>query len=313
MGADPVVTDFPKITFRQDAVGGAIADPEICPPEALQIRRQLVLLIHGFNNSESAAADDYQRFEDQMSALWAVPRGSAADDRIIEVYWPGDADWGFAKPLAYMRSVPRAAEVGNALANLLISTAAIWGPFEVDIVAHSLGCRVALELLLTVHNTPAPAVTISRIVFMAAAAATFTLDNDASARFRAAYESSLQEGSVSLYSGADDVLRFAFPPGQTLAGEGFFPTAVGHAAWPVHGQLERMKPQEMPGAGHGSYWGGDAPDCSKQTATIAHDYLQIPDAISREVPTRILAPRTPPTQLAIAPRAVPVRRPGRVC
>ena len=120
---------------------------------------------------------------------------------------------------------------------------------------------------------------------------------------------------MTLFSGCDDVLRFAFPPGQTFAGmgEGFFPTALGHARWPAHDELGRMQPKDMVDAGHGSYWGGDSPDHSKDIARIAHDYLQFPDAMAYVIAARTLLERTRANSASPSDRDIPTREAGRVC
>jgi pimeloyl-ACP methyl ester carboxylesterase len=309
--------DLPSVTFRKEAVGGPVAEPRVCPPRALELRRRVILLIHGFNVNEEHGLETYRRFVGQWQDILAIPRDApVADDRIVALYWPGDADWGFAKPLAYMRSVPRAREIGERLAALLDDAAAASGSITVDIVAHSLGSRLALETLLGVFNNPASRVRIDRIQFMAGAVPTFMLgDPDDAPRLRAAFESSLGIGAKSLWSGSDMVLALAFPPGQTFAGdgEGFLPTALGHAKWPANSELARLDPTEMPDAGHGSYWGGDDPDYSRETAKIAHEFLGIPDAMSRETIEYARRERTTPLADPQTAREILSREIGRVC
>jgi hypothetical protein len=312
-----VDADLPRVTFRQDAVGGDISAPRVCPPRALLARPRVVLLIHGFNVTEADGLATYQRFVGQLRDMLALPRdGPVADDRIVALYWPGDADWGFAKALAYMRSVPRAIEIGEGLAKLLDDSAAANAFITVDIVAHSLGCRLALETLLAASNTPASRVRIDRIQFMAGAVPTFMLyDPGDTPRLRAAFEASLGVGAKSLFSGSDWVLADVFPLGQALAGqeEGFMPAALGHAKWPSQGELARVDPVEMHGALHGSYWGGDAPDLSKQTALIAHDFLGLADAVSKELPQREIADRMPDDATPVPQRQIASRGTAQLC
>jgi pimeloyl-ACP methyl ester carboxylesterase len=295
-----MVDDLPAVSFRKSAVGGDVSEPRVSPANALALRRRVILLIHGFNVDEEHGRQTYERFVARLREMLVVQRdGPIAGDRLVGVYWPGDADWSFAKPLAYMRSVPRARDIGARLARLLDDAAAANGLVEVDIVAHSLGCRLALETLLAVHGNPQSRAHIRRIQLMAAAVPTFMLfDPDDTPRLRDAFEQSLEIGAKSLYSAADGVLSFAFPPGQTFAGdgEGFLPTAVGHARFPARSELARMDPIEMPDAGHGSYWGGDYPDESATAAYIAHEFLQIPDAAIRAQTERAIVDRTLPTR-----------------
>jgi len=308
------------VTFRRDPVGGPVADaPHACPADALTSRRRVVLLIHGFNVNEEHGRETYARFVGHLEDQLAIPRDApVADNRLVALYWPGDADWGFAKPLAYMRSVPRARDIGASLAELLDAAAGRTGTgfISVDIVAHSLGGRLALETLLAVFGNPASRVRVDRIQFMAGAVPTFMLfDPDDTPRLRAAFESALGVGAKSLWSSSDEVLSFAFPPGQTLAGdgEGFLPTALGHAKFPRGDELARMDPVEMPGAGHGSYWGGDDPDDCAETARIAHEFLGLADAIERATPARDPRERAIADAAAVPARATPDRTTGESC
>jgi len=295
-GLSPVL---PAVTFRTDAIGGDVGAGSASPPNAVSSRSRIVLLIHGFNVDLERGKATFQRFVDRLREMLAIQReGPVAGDRLVAVYWPGDADWGFAKPLAYMRSVPRARDIGAKLAQLLDDAAAPRPFVEVDIVAHSLGCRLALETLLAVHADPHSRVKIRRMQFMAAAVPTFMLaDPDDTPRLREAFES-LEIGAKNLYSGADGVLSLAFPPGQTFAGdgEGFLPTAVGHARFPLKDELPRLEAIEFAGAGHGSYWGGDYPDYSARSAYVAHEFLGLPDAVERDTPERALVDRATPTR-----------------
>ncbi len=307
---------LPAITFRMDAVGGDISSPRVCPPNALTTRSHVVLLIHGFNVNEENGRRSYERFVYGLEDQLAIPRDTPiADDRLIAVYWPGDADWSFASPLAYMRSIPRAKQIGSTLAQLLHDSA----PTEsitVDIVAHSLGCRLALEALLAASLMSDSRVHIDRIQLMAAAVPVFMLDDGNAPRLRAAFEKALGTAALSLWSGDDIVLSGAFPPGQTLAGsgEGFFPTALGHAAWPSGNELARLAPTSTPPkTGHGSYWGGDSPDISKFVATTAHDFLGLSDAIIAAPPERDIGERYLPVASSPPTRETPARETAVLC
>ena len=132
---------------------------------------------------------------------------------------------------------------------------------------------------------------------------------------RAAFEASLGIGAKSLWSGSDMVLALTFPPGQTFAGdgEGFLPTALGHAKWPANNELARLEPTVMPDAGHGSYWGGDDPDYSRETARIAHEFLAIPDAIVAQAVERATPARALADGAAIPDRAIPARQTAQIC
>ena len=69
----------------------------------------------------------------------------------------------------------------------------------------------------------------------------------------------------------------------------------------------------MPDAGHGSYWGGDDPDYSRETAKIAHEFLGIPDAVMTWTPERALGVRTIADAMTSPQRTIPARETGRIC
>lgn len=97
-----------------------------------------------------------------------------------------------------------------------------------------------------------------------------------------------------LYSGDDAVLRYAFPPGQTLAGndEGVFPAALGLHR-PPPGVAGRIDPVVVNGASHSDYWG----DSERPPASLAAD--RVADFFRFGLQKRAIAERTPGT----APRS----------
>ena len=62
--------------------------------------------------------------------------------------------------------------------------------------------------------------------------------------------------SQCLHSRSDDVLHWAFPPGETASGEAFFPTAVGRFGEPS-GNWRANFPFDT--FGHGDYWSRPGP------------------------------------------------------
>ena len=283
------------ISYREDAVGGAVrAQPILSDPSSIEQAQHLVLLIHGYNNDTQAAKDAYEGFHARQRDLDADAR--YADGRtFIEVYWPGDAAWGFASFLFYMGSIKRAIQTAERLADYLATH--IVHAARIDIVAHSMGCRLSLELLRALENQPVAArpstLGIARIVFMAGAVPTFMLEQRSpSHRLRPAYDKILREGARSLYSGSDRVLGWAFPAGQSLASgdEGRLPVALGHAQWTDVTTPVNLGQSENPNAGHSDYWGWNtapkALQCANKAANEVRDYLQFPSAGSRKTEER---------------------------
>ena len=294
------------LSYREDAVGGEVsAQPKISDPSAMAQAQHLVLLIHGYNNDAQAARDAYAGFHARQRDLDGLDPNSCdpatgsryGDGRtFVEVYWPGDAAWGFVSFLFYMGSIKHAIQTAERLADYLAKH--ISNAVRIDMVAHSMGCRLGLELLRALKQQPS-APRIERIVFMAGAAPTFMLEQHRPPRrLRPSYDMVLRGGARSLYSGSDRVLAWAFPAGQSLAPgeEGLLPTALGHALWSDPAIPINLGQTENPKAGHGDYWGwNDAPkplQCASKAAQEVHDYLQFPSVGSRAIQQRSIVEST---------------------
>lgn len=288
-----------KLSYRISEIGGEVRlQPKLTPDDEGELARatHLVLLIHGYNNDTQDADQAYAGFHARQREL-AGDDSYALRRTFVEVYWPGDAAWGIASVFFYMGSIRHAILTAERLGNYLSQHT--WEYARIDIVAHSMGCRLATELLRTLQDRLVPPL-LERIVFMAGAVPTFMLERRAPLRrLRPAYDKVLREGSRSLYSGSDIVLSFAFPAGQTLArgDEGFLPTALGHRKWTdptVPGNLDQ---QPNDGAGHSDYWGWNtkpkALACARFAAREVHNYLQFPSAGSRMVTERTSAENSP--------------------
>ena len=309
-----------KLSWREpghEAGGEVSARPTITESDerVLMQAQHLVLLVHGYNNDTKDAKKAYDGFHARQHDL--AGGESYSNGRVfVEVYWPGDAAWGIASFLFYMGSIRHAIQTAERLADYL--TEHTRNSARIDIVAHSMGCRLASELLRALKDHPIPP-QIERIVFMAGAVPTFMLQHRTPPRrLRPSYDRVLREGARSLYSGADMVLSFAFPAGQTLApgAEGFLPTALGHAEWTDATVPYNLDQQQNSGAGHGDYWGwNDKPkplQCAKKAAEEVRSYLQFPSTGSRTMGERPLAEnnipetRTNETGREIVRRDMPV-------
>lgn len=214
-------------------------------------RREAVILIHGFNNHYGEAATAYHGFRRRQREDATPPLAPEALERhLADLFWPGDADWGFFDRLdflVYPVAVGTAREAAPLLAAHLRASPTLRC---VHFAAHSLGCRVALETIDDLRRGGGPAV--GRVCLMAAAVPLFMVRPGG--RLAAAME--YAKAVRILHSEADAVLRLAFPPGQTLAGggEGFFPAALGLRRPPpgLPGRIERFA---IGHAKHGDYWG----------------------------------------------------------
>jgi len=245
------------LSFREAPKGGGVKKPDNEPSIFLSPR--LLILVHGFNVNAEEAEGTYDGFAEMQRIILGDTDGSFCEGRLaVRVLWPGDADWGFASPFFYPWSIDRALRTAEVLAESLCRAYRSGLLFEIDIIAHSLGCRLALETIRCLHGKGGQQPAVRRIVLMAGAVQTFMLSGDPKARLRPAYDEILRDPSpaLSLYSGRDGVLSWAFPLGETLAGgKEFLPTALGHEEWRDGDAPANLLQREVEGAGHSDYWG----------------------------------------------------------
>jgi hypothetical protein len=243
-------------------VDGAVMAPGRISAPARPAR--MIVLIHGYNNDRVQAQASYD----------AVTRMLPDADReaVWEFFWPGfieritgaapDAPLSLAthrddretesnqliSALSYHLQVHKSRAVGRALGQYLDALQ----PAALIFVAHSLGCRVALEairVMVSGATTRRPALTGACL--MAAAVPTYMIKGSSSGRPGALRDAAAAVArSFVLHSTNDYVLRTGFRIGQTQAGEGFMPEAVGvnggpETPWSARGDT---------GLGHSGYW-----------------------------------------------------------
>jgi pimeloyl-ACP methyl ester carboxylesterase len=258
-------------------------------------RRECLVLIHGFNNTDSEAADAYLGFRARQKEIFGAPDTAWFDRRFGDTYWPGDAEWWsfFDKVdfLIYPSAVHTAVRAAQELANLLWQMPNLE---RVDFIGHSLGCRVALETLLLLRTRTLPL--IGRIVLMAAAVPSEMLESGG--KFYDLLRELAAEGTAIrvLHSKQDWVLHYTFPPGQKLAGGreassralGRFGPSPGMPGVPA-----TLTEREIGGALHGDYWGHSKTAPSIKATEDAGRFLSLGD-IAREigVPRDLVAPST---------------------
>src|SRR5215471_10209847 len=140
----------------------------------LKSSTRILLLVHGFANSESQAQVSYRAFQDKLVAALGTPLTSGM---VWEFHWPGGFDEGkLASLVRYPGRVPVAGWSGDKLAQFLHYDKRVGKHQQLYIVAHSLGCRVILETILRIqeefgdtYNGPA----ITDVALLAAAVSTF--------------------------------------------------------------------------------------------------------------------------------------------
>jgi hypothetical protein len=253
------------LSVRESPEGGNLRLEVACQPASPpSAARELVVLVHGFNNHMGEAAEAYQGFRSRQYP-WAGVMPPALEPVLGDFFWPGDADWvgllDKADFLVYPTAVNTAPLAGQRLATYLASMPNL---LSVDFVGHSLGCRVVLECMQAMLGMPAHP-HVRRVVLMAAAVPDYMVAPHGSL----AQAVAKAESVLVLHSTSDVVLHYAFPPGQTMAGagEGFLPTALGRFGPPA-GMPGDVLDFPIEGAGHGDYWGYRDGDMSAEQDRI---------------------------------------------
>ncbi|MDB5677451.1 alpha/beta hydrolase [Sphingomonas bacterium] len=230
-------------------------------------RHRRILLIHGCNTNER---DGQKRTAPLREAL--VQRCPSLDAQVLTVTWPGDFAWSRGGLAAYKQMTKRADQAGAKLWEVLDAEFdhALGAP-ELVVVAHSLGCRLALQMIARLapspHNTKIRKLVL---ILMGAAVATDRHDLFALARGHAEV--------VVLYSDRDRALGHAFPLGQVMAGEGAS-EAIG-----LHGNPREpawASTKLMEGYDHEHYW----PDVRTVDAVV-ESLTQFNDLAFRGDPAR---------------------------
>jgi len=209
------------ISARVDDAGGPVSNT-ITPGSFSSRAPRLIILIHGYNVNRTNGQASFNAFG-QLLQNRNVPELSVLG-QVIGFLWPGDEDIKLIAGLFYPAKMQAARDSATRLAEFLLALRGPNGaPMQIVLVAHSLGNRVSLETLtdlLAQSNRK-----WGRIEgFVLMAAAVIVGDVDAQGRLSAAAKS---VRTRTLFSEADKVLHWAFPPGETAALEGFFPQAVG--------------------------------------------------------------------------------------
>lgn len=200
-----------------------------------------VIFIHGYNNAHAEARYKYAVFRD------LIHQGFGVTTPVIEFHWPGNERWGFLSFLSYPTEVQAAIGSGQRLAAWIASLAP---NARLIAVTHSMGGRVLLETVRTLRAQGAA----DRLVGACMMAGAVRVDQVAAGTLGPITGEAMRWRV--LFSGADKVLHYAFPIGQTAAKDGVFPTAVGRAGQP----LAKWDSVDSPGYDHGYYWFGGKPD-----------------------------------------------------
>jgi Alpha/beta hydrolase of unknown function (DUF900) len=189
------------LDFRSADQGGAVVPGKLtlASPTLIDLQRcrNVAFLIHGFNVNRPTGSAELQAL---ATLLPAVAQGAA-----VAVLWPGDS---WAGPLCYPFETNKADDTALELAKFISDNL----PFQpqISFVAHSLGCRVAMETVKQLYIMGAQ---VPQVCLMAGA-----IDDDslaATADYRAAAQ--FAGRTAVLYSPSDMVLKAAYPAGNLLS------------------------------------------------------------------------------------------------
>ena len=235
------------ISARVDNAGGPVSNT-ITPANFSPRAPRLIILIHGYNVNRPNGEAGFNAFG-QLLQNHNVPELSVLG-QVIGFLWPGDVDIKFIAGLFYPVKMQAARDSAARLAEFLLALRGPNGsPMQIVLIAHSLGNRLSLEMITDLLAQPNR--TWGRIEgFVLMAAAVIVGDVDMQGRLSPAAKSLRTR---TLFSEADKILHWAFPPGETAALEGFFPQAVGRFGNPYSAWTERFDLQPYD---HGNYFPG---------------------------------------------------------
>lgn len=288
-----------ELSVREPGVeaGGGVVDAFVPgDSDSLQGKGCAVLFVHGYNNSRSAARGSFEGF---LKGLEAASGRGILPWPVFGVQWPGDESNAAISAASYPWKIKVAQRAADKILDYL---GGIFGPggapITLHVVAHSLGCRLTLELLEKLaRGNPGANVIVSSVTLMAAAVPVGKVEADG--RLRRGVEAANRV--CVLHSTGDVVLHWAFPIGQTAGGDGFFPTAIGRFGGPS-GVWTRAASMSAEGKlyGHSSYWQG------VESASAAAAMMGV--AVANSIPLSLTPSHELPPANTIVVREVAGRR-----
>lgn len=226
---------FRELVIQHNGMGV----PTVFPSAEPDWSSPVCLLVHGYNVDPAGASRAWERLLALFRHVAAMP--ATLQSRSWRVYWEGYASGGLASgktatsPLTYAAQIPSAREAAVALRDYIDRRSS--GNAQITIIAHSLGCRVVLELLDSYANRPGVVQPEFPLVVLMAAAVPIYFFEDLSRLWRGAL---LPRHTLVFFSSRDIVLAWPFRIGQTAAGEGLLPKAVGATGRPLGGFWSRV-------------------------------------------------------------------------
>src|SRR4051812_7920842 len=85
---------FLQFYLRKKAEGGKLLSPaDIRGSAEEKTRRECLVLVHGFNNTDSEASEVYLGFRNRQNEIYSPGDPATFERRFGDTFWPGDADW----------------------------------------------------------------------------------------------------------------------------------------------------------------------------------------------------------------------------
>jgi pimeloyl-ACP methyl ester carboxylesterase len=263
------------LSVRAADVGGSVTS-QVSPPNFHPASSLLIVLVHGYNVNKRGAEASYSAFAGLLRKYGITTLSTYG--QILGFCWPGDVNLGIFSGLAYPTKMSVVGESAALLADFLTKLRGPQGlPIQVIVVAHSLGNRLALQMIgsLLQHSNEWGR---TEGLCLMAGAVQVGMVGDMNRLGAAAHASRTRV----LFSKDDTVLHWAFPPGETAALEGFFPQAVGLFGNPLTAWTSRFDLQPY---NHGDYFYGKAND--DRSARYVAQFLgaAVPTELSRSQPS----------------------------
>jgi pimeloyl-ACP methyl ester carboxylesterase len=223
--------------------GTSVGDKALTSTPFKKQRDRTVLLIHGYNVTDGDAAETLNGFRKTLENFAPdLPRNT------FTCTWTGNMR--SLGPAAYPFMLRYAKESATTLLEAIDEWyAEPWAAKELIIVAHSLGCRLTLEMLSAMNSKGRPP-SLKKLVVILMAAAVPVEHMELEGKLRDALD--VPDATIILHSQDDGVLRKWFRIGQTVALDGVWPEAVGLRGAPQSAAWAQSTP--MHAFDHSDYW-----------------------------------------------------------
>ncbi|GAC1645960.1 MAG: hypothetical protein NVS9B15_03770 [Acidobacteriaceae bacterium] len=265
-----------EISCRTKPQGGDIQS--VSPPPAASDpngRQAVIVLIHGYNSPQPSAKKAFETFIDALTET----AGRDIPLLTLEFFWPGDLYIRSFSALSFPYQVTHVRNSANELGDYLSTLQGpSGGPIDIHFVAHSLGNRLLLEMLSSLKGGR---LVVRSVTYMAAAVPVEMVFFN-----KGLYQSTrVPIYQQALHSTGDDVLHWAFPPGETACFEGFWPTAIGRAGDPIPTWNSHAAFDDF---GHSDYWIKPGPP---EAVLRQLGYASARTTPSSSIPSRSIADR----------------------